>query len=221
MKRNDKEYIAFERILKRGAGKVIEENENALFVYDSLSEGFFLACEDPESGMVILDKHDCNLLMVTDVSLGRAAYKKYGFSEKMECYQFVYYGDSIDAEDKVNTRIAEAEDIPVLISNYHLISPEEMKKVVGLGNVLLGYVGENLIGFIGEHLEGSMGLLYIFPEHRRKGYATALEKEYIRRTVEKGYVPFGMVEKDNIASIELQKSIGMTQSDNLFCWMWR
>ena len=77
------------------------------------------------------------------------------------------------------------------------------------------------MGFIGEHLEGSMGLLYIFPEYRRKGFGTVLETYLIAKTMEDGYIPFGQVEKDNLRSLSLQKKIGMTTSDNLIVWMWR
>ena len=87
--------------------------------------------------------------------------------------------------------------------------------------MFLGYKGALLAGFIGEHLEGSMGLLYVFPEFRRKGIATALEKYYIARTMEKGFVPFGQVEKDNKESLLLQKKLNMTQSEKLTIWMWK
>ena len=85
----------------------------------------------------------------------------------------------------------------------------------------MGYDKDHLVGFIGEHLEGSMGMLYIFPEYRRKGFASALEKIYISKTIEKGFIPFGQVEKSNRESLNLQKKIGMTQSDKIICWMWK
>ena len=94
-------------------------------------------------------------------------------------------------------------------------------KVVERGSILLGYHRERLIGFIGEHLEGSMGLLYVFPEFRRQGFGSALEKICISETLKKSFIPFGQVEKDNQASLALQKRIGMTVSDRLLCWMWR
>ena len=87
--------------------------------------------------------------------------------------------------------------------------------------MLLGYNQDHWIGFIGEHLEGSMGLLYVFPEYRRRGYGAALQRHLISKTLEEGYIPFGQVEKDNHASLRLQKKIGMTQSDNLTVWMWK
>ena len=101
------------------------------------------------------------------------------------------------------------------------ISPEEMEKVVRRRSVLLGYDGDCLVGFIGEHLEGSMGLLYVFPEYRRRGFGSALQTHYIVKTMENGYIPFGQVEKSNRGSLKLQEKLGMTRSDNLIVWMWR
>ncbi len=41
------------------------------------------------------------------------------------------------------------------------------------------------------------------------------------RTMEDGFVPFGQVEKDNLASLRLQAKLGMTQSERLIVWMWK
>ena len=52
-----------------------------------------------------------------------------------------------------NKRPAGQQDLPFLKDFYHLISREEMKKVVERQTLLLGYREEQWIGFIGEHLE--------------------------------------------------------------------
>ncbi|MDO5133798.1 MAG: GNAT family N-acetyltransferase [Eubacteriales bacterium] len=247
------DYLGIDRVLKRGTGEIIVQNEDALLVRDSVSEALLLACEDIPLGISILDRYmknqspdskqdqtrdqirnlnlnqspapkqdqSCSLLMVTNNSLGKAAFERYGFSEKLECFQVAYYGDPPAADPAISVRPAEKQDLPFLIDCYHLISPEELEKVVERQTLLLGYCREQWIGFIGEHLEGSMGLLYIFPGFRRRGYAAALEKHYIAMTMEKGLVPFGQVEKNNRESLLLQKKIGMRQSEKLICWMWK
>ena len=221
---NTIDYIGFERILKRGTGKVIEESERALFLYDAVSEVYFLACEDYETGIDILDRYvndDCKALMVTSTEIAEEAIKRFGFEGPMDCYQFVYCDEQVDEGKIITTRTATLEDLPMLLANYDLVGPEELRKVVESGNVMLGYDEEELIGFIGEHLEGSIGMLYIFPEQRRKGYASALEKKLIQRTIDKGFIPFGHVVHDNAASIELQKKLGMKQADIIVSWLWR
>ena len=218
------DYLGLERVLKRGSGEIIAEQDDALFIRDSVSGACLLACEDTAAGLRLLDRHigqGCDLLMVSNAALGREAYSRYGFSEKLECYQVAYYGKKPLADGRISVRTAEERDLPMLIENYRLISPEELGRVVARRRILLGYSQDRLIGFIGEHLEGSMGILYVFPEFRHQGFGAALQSRLIAKTMEEGYTPFGQVEKDNHASLSLQKKLGMTQSENLIVWMWR
>ena len=159
--------------------------------------------------------------MVPDAALGQLVYERYGFSGKLECFQVAYYGELPKEEPALSVRVARREDLPLLLAHYHLISPQELELAVERGSILIGSLGNQVVGFIGEHLEGSMGLLYVFPAFRRKGFGAALESLYIRKTMEAGFVPFGQVEKDNLPSLELQKKLGMTISENLIFWMWK
>ena len=125
----------------------------------------------------------------------------------------------IDTE--LSVREADEHDLPMLLDHYHLISPEELAEVVRRRSILLGYSCEQLVGFIGEHLEGSMGLLYIFPEYRRMGFAYALESAKIAEFLSKGLIPFAQVDKNNAASLALQKKLGMTRSAHTILWLWK
>ena len=218
------DYLGLDRVLKRGSGEVIVNREDALFIYDRVSGAYMLACTDAATGIPILDRYKCNgydLLMVSDYTTGKAAFERYGFSGKLECYQVAYYGEKPQTGGLLSVRTADESDLPMLTETYDLISPEELKKVVCRKSILLGYHQDRLIGFIGEHLEGSMGILYIFPEYRHRGFGSELQARFIAKTMEEGYVPFGQVEKENRASLRLQKKLGMTHSDNLIVWMWR
>ncbi|MBO4871870.1 MAG: GNAT family N-acetyltransferase [Lachnospiraceae bacterium] len=224
MRLSDIEYLGVDRVLRRGSGEILEEREDAVLVRDSISGAFLLACENREAGRTLLEKHlddGCRLLMVPDCELGESAFRQYGFAEKLECWQLAWYGAPPALDSRIRVRTARPEDLDLLIRTYHLVSPEEMAQIVERKTLLLGYRQDCLVGFIGEHLEGSLGLLYIFPEFRRRGYAAALEKEAVARTLQKGYIPFGQVEKSNTASLLLQEKLGMVRSERLICWMWR
>ena len=218
------DYLGLERVLKRGTGQVIEQHDQAVFVHDSVSGAFLLGCENVDLGADIL-KHgvgsNCRLLMVSDHGLGMDAYRRYGFTGMLECFQTAYYGDTPSIEDGLTLINAETSDLSLLIETYDLVSPDELKRIIERKKLMLGYDRGKLVGFVGEHLEGSMGLLYVFPEFRRKGYAVILEKCMIAKTLQEGYVPFGQVEKNNHASVLLQEKIGMTISNRLICWMWK
>ena len=218
------EYLGLDRVIKRGTAQIMEERDEALFLRDSVSGAYFLACGDAPLGIEILDRHadrGYELLMTSDHAIGTAAFERYGFSEKLECWQVAYYGEKREPDGKLAVRVADAGDLPLLAEYYSLISPEELEKVVERKAMLLGYLGDRLVGFVGEHLEGSMGLLYVFPEFRRRGFAVSLQSHMIARTLDAGFIPFGQVEKDNFASLELQKKLRMTRSDGLIVWMWK
>ena len=76
-----------------------------------------------------------------------------------------------------------------------------------------------LAGFIGTHSEGSMGILEVFPEHRRKGYGMMLESYLIRWHLERGWTPFGHVIDGNEASVRLQQKAGMEKGDLPAIWV--
>lgn len=218
------DYLGIDRVLRRGSGEIVAETDDALLVRDRVSGAYFLACEDEAAGRSMLDRHigpECDQLVVKGRSLGRAAFERFGFTEKFECYQVAYYGEKPSCEIGLSIRIADEGDLPMLIENYKRLSPEELEEVVKRKSVLLGYHEGRLVGFIGEHLEGSMGLLYVFPEYRKMGFGTALQTHMIIKTMEEGYIPFGQVEKDNRASLALQKKLGMTVSEHIIVWMWK
>ena len=218
------DYLGLDRVLKRGTGTVLAESEDFMLVRDSVSGAYLLACEDVGRGLSLLDRcggEDCKLLMTSNYALGQAAFGRYGFSGKLECYQVAYYGEKPPLDAALTVRTADERDLPMLEKNYDLISAEELEKAVERRSILLGYHGDRLVGFIGEHLEGSMGMLYVFPEYRHMGFASALQKRLIADTMERGFVPFGQVEKENRASLSLQRKLGMTQSDRLIVWMWK
>ena len=218
------DFLGIDRVLRRGSGEILEERDDAILVRDSVSGACFLGCEDAAAGMPLLERligQDCDLLMVSDYALGTAAFERFGFSEKLECYQVAYYGEKPAAGGELTFRAADEHDLALLTENYRRISPEELERVVERKTVLLGFFRDRLVGFVGEHLEGSMGLLYVFEEYRRRGFGAALQRQLIAKTLEEGYIPFGQVEGGNLASLRLQRKIGMTQSENRIVWMWK
>ncbi len=216
--------LGLDCVLRRGTGEIIERHDRALLIRDSVSGAYMLGCEDTALGAEVLARRldrNCRLLMVSDHGLGKTAFSRFAFSEMLECFQVAYYGEAHAVEVPLTVRKAQQGDLPFLIAAYDLLTPDELKQIVDRGRLLLGYDREQLVGFVGEHLEGSLGLLYVLPAFRRQGYALALERIAIEKTMEEGFIPFGQVEKSNQASLALQKKLGMTISDRLICWMWR
>lgn len=232
------ENLNIDRVIKRGTAQIIEKTDDAILLKDTRSKALMLACDDVSKGMEILkqniddtkrnigDTKQNNgetkpLIMISNAELGRRVADKFGYENIMECYQMAFLSkEPPKADDVLEYKTATMEDFPLISREYGLVSKEELKELIERGNIVMGYENSSLVGFIGEHMEGSVGLLQVLQEHRRKGYGTALEIEMIRRTLEKGDIPFGQVVVGNTASLELQKKLGLTKSEGTIFWMW-
>lgn len=220
---NGIDYLGIDRIVKRGSAEFIAQNDRFVFVRDTVSGVFFLCGEVRDDDFALIDGYidrERDALMVDSEELFKRVFARYGFEDKLECYQVAYYGDAPKIDTALDIRVAEKSDIPLIVENYHLVGEDEIAKIVGRRALYLGFSGGEPIGFAGEHLEGSMGLLYVFPKFRRRGFGEALEKFCIAKTIENGFLPFGQVEKSNAASLALQKKLGFKISENLIFWMW-
>jgi GNAT superfamily N-acetyltransferase len=82
------------------------------------------------------------------------------------------------------------------------------------GAIYGGFQDDELCGFIGTHAEGCIGILEIFPEFRKKGFALELESYMIKLILEKNQIPFAQVTKGNQASIDLHKKLGFDISED-------
>ena len=218
------ENLNIDRVIKRGTAQIIERVDDAILLKDTKSKALMLACDEVEKGIEILERNNGEakpLIMISNAELGRKVAERFGYEGVMECYQMAYLAKEPPAADDVlEYRTATMENYPLISREYGLVSEDELKELIERGNIIMGYENGEAVGFIGEHMEGSIGLLQVLQEHRRKGYGLALEIEMIRRTLEKGYIPFGQVVIDNTASLELQKKLGLTKSEGTIFWMW-
>ena len=82
--------------------------------------------------------------------------------------------------------------------------------LLGEGNMLGAFAGDELVGFVGEQTEGSMGMLEVFEDFRRHGWALALESAKICQVLDRGQTPWCEVWPDNKASVRLQHKLGLT-----------
>lgn len=218
------ENLNIDRVIKRGTAQIIERADDAILLKDTKSKALMLACDEVEKGIEILERNSGEakpLIMISNAELGRKVAERFGYEGVMECYQMAYLAKEPPAADDVlEYRTATMENFPLISREYGLVSEDELKELIERGNIIMGYENGEAVGFIGEHMEGSIGLLQVLEEHRRKGYGISLEKEMIRRTIAKGYIPFGQVVVGNTASLELQKKLGLTKSEGTIFWMW-
>lgn len=77
------------------------------------------------------------------------------------------------------------------------------------GAVLGIFAEEELAGFGGEYAEGGMGMLYVLPRYRGKGFAGMLESSLINQTLQRGDTPFCQIEEGNLTAVRIQEKLGL------------
>ena len=137
-----------------------------------------------------------------------------GLTEDAPCNMVIYEKqDRLEVDSSLDIRTltpAYAELVASHYSHPEYLAPGELEDILARGLVLGGFEAGRLCAFIGEHPEGAIGMLEVFPELRRRGWATALESAKINEQLDRGLVPWGEVWPDNQASIALQEKLGLT-----------
>lgn len=155
----------------------------------------------------------------------------FAFDRITPCYQTVYRPESLlPLQGALRFEPASGKYLPKIIETYDRESPEALEKLVRQGKIYCAFApaaqgesGEKEVfaGYIGQHPEGSMGLLYIFPEFRRRGYAQEAESFQINAILAEGRTPYAHIIEDNYKSIALQQKLGAVFADDKVVWMSR
>lgn len=206
--------------IRKGCAKIIYAENNGVLIFETESQSYMLSVDTFEIGKKLLDSiTDCNLIAIHQSFMVNYVEKKYDFLNKLECYQAVYLENEILLENSM-LKIKELtyKEKAIINEHYKSLTNDELNKLLDKKNILGGYINNRLIGFIGNHLEGSMGILEVFPEFRRKGYAYILESYLIKSMLDKGLVPFAQIEVSNIKSIELHKKLNFDISKESLFW---
>lgn len=125
--------------------------------------------------------------------------------------------DSADAG--LTMRPLTVDDADTVEAHYSMIDHEAVIDHLARGWIVGAYDAGALVGFIGEHDEATMGMLEVFPEARRHGYATLLEAHQIGRMLAADRRAFCHVACGNAASQALQRKLGLRQVDVTQCWV--
>lgn len=209
------------------------EHEGGKLIYEG-AEGCVVQAADGETLMSdILDGVQlCRVLALLDTSKMTqivvksrdalekvsAAYDFHGFNP---CSQWSYWGQKPEVDPACDIRPLELCHAELAAQHYKLFPNAEpyITERIEAGRMWGVFEDSALAGFIGTHSEGSMGMLEVFPEHRRKGYGMMLENFLIAWHLERGWTPLGHVVDGNEASIRLQQKAGMEKGDLPAIWV--
>lgn len=196
------------RCLYEGAHTVlIETRPNALMLYT----------DDPEDGKrVLAAQQTCDLFTTNDRAIVEYAKARFALGHCNPCYFVVYEKSEPPVTPHLlDLRPPDDRAMQLIRENYDLADEEELAIVRERGDLICGYADGALAGFIGRHLEGSLGMLFIFPEFRRRGFAEELEGAAIARCLGKGDIAYADIIMTNAASLALQKKLGFTVREDM------
>lgn len=146
---------------------------------------------------------------------------EFGLKEQMRCTQAVYCKDQPPVRLHCDIRALTDQHSALAAAHYHLVDDSEqyIRERIAAGRMWGLFENGVLAGFIGMHTEGSMGMLEVFPEHRRKGYGYQLEAFLIAWHLERGWIPYCHIIDGNNASMRLQEKLGLTFAELPAIWV--
>ena len=196
--------------------------ENALVGYDDLC-GIWYALGDaaaehlpapgPTTKIFISDRQETDALLR----------QTYGLTGGTEFRILVWNRDEPPLIPAPRLDICRPTDgeMQIINATYEMADMEELQRDRGANALFAAHDPDGkFVGYMGIHSDSSLGMLYVFPEHRRKGYAEEMELFMIGTAMSRGLVPFGQILPDNTASLHLQKKLGLTEAPGSIWFLW-
>lgn len=216
-------YVDISECIRRGRAKIDYADTDGVLLYDGESGIYAFACDGVENGKRILGffSQAGERWVVAHGERARAACREsFASLKEQQCFQVAYRGAPFALSDELQFRLAGEKETQAIKDVYALEPPENIDALQRKGLLYAVYTkAEEFVGFIGSHPEGSMGLLYIYPEFRRRGYAELTEKFLTNEYRKKGQIPYGHVIVGNDASLALQEKMGFEKADEYVYWI--
>lgn len=206
--------------INRGTAEVKAVCDDGVLMYETKGEIYMLFAGSEEAVKKLLAKvPDVDFLMTDYTPMDDWVKQARGFDMKAPCINVVYEKkEPIAISTDLRLGALTEDQVDLITPHYHSYDQDTLRLFIREGQLLGGYLGETLVGFLGWHDEGAMGMLHIFEEHRRKGYAYALEALQTNLMLSRGKVPHGQVYVGNDASLALQKKLGFSVEERTCCW---
>lgn len=209
--------------LERGTARVLEFSDGALLLHDPTFFGHMLCWDDEAAARRLLTAFSADeLLMMEHDTLEQDARAIHGFTGGMVCHSCAHQAQvPMPVSQPVALRLLRPRHQPMVNALHQEASAALIAYALIQGRLFGGYVDDELVGFIGYHEEGSLGMLYVLPSHRRRGYAQAMEAQLVNRCLQRGQRVFGQIKVGNLASFQLHRGMGYTIADTPGSWHWR
>lgn len=209
--------------LRHGTAEILAVREGGLLLYDLKGQLHMLCADNAQAVRELLPiLPEVPVLVSDNSSMDGFIMRERGFTGSTVCSNVVYLKkEPPRIQTDLELRPLPDDMAQTVSRHYHLYNLEEIQDFIRQGSLLGGYRKETLVGFLGWHEEGSMGMLYVFEQYRRQGYAYAMEALQIKGMLSQGKLPYGQVAVGNDASLALQRRLGFSIADRTVSWLYR
>ena len=206
--------------IKRG-GKILAENNGAILVEDNISHVVCLSAIDENCGKEVLTTLNAyRSLVLSQPLMLEYVREKYNLTYAHACYQGVYTSfKPLTLTDALDIRLANDKEIEIIMQTYQFADIKELNFARKRNMLFTAHADGKFCGYIGEHREGSMGMLHVFPQFRERGYATDIESFLINKKLLDGSIPYCHIIDDNVASLNLQRKLGLDIAPEKIYWV--
>ena len=225
LEKDKNRYVGFLECLKYDETEFLYAENDGVMFYDKTAGIYFLATSSEESCKKAIDgieKTDGVALCVNEYEY-LSLKNKFGYDGLNRCKQIVWEGKEplpLKGICEVKRLEPTKENVEVVFNHYTLhYTREHIKYIMENLGIYGGYVNGEIVGFIGRHEEHSIGMLEVFPEFRRRGYAEEIEKSVLNILITKGEIPYAHIIDDNVPSLTMHKNMGYSFSKGSFYWL--
>ena len=199
----------------RGECDIIQADEDGVVVFDKPSAFLFAKLPNTEGSVQkLMQVRGVRGYNIHSDDLADRFQKIARKRRVMRVRQVVYLEKTPPSVPRVcSVRKLTEEDIAAVLSRLPYDDENDIRRTVTAGNMLGAFLDGQLVGRIGIHAEGCMGQLRVMDEYRRRGIGQVLEALLVKELLSRKITPYGQIERDNTASLELSRSLGFTVSD--------
>lgn len=216
-------HIDMLEAIRRRKANILEASEKGALLYHAESEVYMMSAKDPDTAQDMLIKIRKAILFVAHQPfMIPLAEHTLGLKRSLACVQAAYLKKEPVAIEYEGVQIEKLNESHLkFIKDWYSHKQDEsyLLERLNAGVIYGAYVQGELAGFIGEHGEGSIGMLEVLPQFRRRGLGEKLEAYKTNQHIKAGYVPFGQIVAGNTPSLELQKKLGYTISEDTIAWL--
>ena len=198
----------------RGDCDILQADEDGVMVFDRPSSFLFVKLPNTEGSVQkLMQVRGVRGYNIHSDDLADRFQKIIRKRKIMRVRQVVYLEKNAPSVPRVcSVRKLTEEDLEAVLERLPY-DEDDIKRTISAGQMLGAFIEGELVGRIGVHAEGCMGQLRVLDEFRRRGIGQVLEAQLIKELLSRKITPYGQVERDNTASLELARIMGFTVSD--------